>query len=120
MSSTEPWPTEIRLNQAKDELIVRFDDHSAHALRAEYLRVVSPSAEVQGHSEDQRQTVPGKRNVKISQLEPVGNYAVRIIFDDGHDSGLFSWSYLRELGEEKDSKWRFYLKELADKGLARD
>jgi DUF971 family protein len=120
MTSTEIWPTELRLNPAKDELLVSFDDQSAHALRAEYLRVVSPSAEVQGHSEDQRQTVPGKRRVKISQIEPVGNYAVRIVFDDGHDTGIFSWSYLRELGEAKGTKWAAYLKELADKGLERD
>ncbi len=119
MSASEPWPTELRLNPAKDELLVSFDDQSAHALRAEYLRVVSPSAEVQGHSEDQRQTVPGKSGVKISRLEPVGNYAVRIIFDDGHDSGLYSWSYLRELGEEKDVKWAAYLEELAAKGMTR-
>jgi len=120
MSGTEPWPTELRLNPAKDELLVSFDNQRAHALRAEYLRVVSPSAEVQGHSEDQRQTVPGKRHVKISQIEPVGNYAVRIVFDDGHDSGIFSWSYLRELGKEKDTKWAAYIEELADKGLERD
>jgi DUF971 family protein len=120
MSSTAPWPTELRLNPAKNELLVRFDDHSEHALAAEYLRVVSPSAEVQGHSEDQRQTVPGKRHVKIAKLEPVGNYAVRIIFDDGHDTGLYSWTYLRELGEQKDTKWQGYLTELADKGMTRD
>ena len=120
MTSDAPWPTELRLTPEKNELIVRFDDHSAYALSAEYLRVTSPSAEVQGHSEDQRQTVPGKKNVTIAKLEPVGNYAVRIIFDDGHDSGLYSWSYLRELGIDKDSKWRGYLSELKAKGMSRD
>ena len=120
MSESQPWPTELRLNPAKDQLEVSFDDQSRYALSAEYLRVESPSAEVQGHSPDQRQTVPGKKGVKIARLEPVGNYAVRVVFDDGHDSGLFSWSYLIELGKEKDSKWAAYLKELAAKGLQRD
>ena len=120
MSESDPWPTELRLNAAKDQLEVSFDDQSRYALSAEYLRVTSPSAEVQGHSPEQRQTVPGKKTVKIARLEPIGNYAVRIVFDDGHDSGLFSWSYLAELGKEKDGKWAAYLEELGSKGLERD
>ena len=116
---SDPWPTELKLNAEKNKLSVSFDDHSSCELPAEYLRVESPSAEVQGHSPDERKTVPGKAAVKIAQLEPVGNYAVRIIFDDGHDTGLYSWTYLRELGEEKDVKWAAYLEDLAAKGMTR-
>jgi DUF971 family protein len=83
------------------------------------LRVLSPSAEVQGHSPEQRVTVPGKRDVAISRIEPVGNYAVRIVFDDRHDTGIFTWTYLRELGEEREERWQAYLDELAEKGLRR-
>jgi DUF971 family protein len=120
MSGAQPWPTELRLNPAKDELTIRFDDQRRYVLSAEYLRVESPSAEVQGHSPDQRQTVAGKKDVKISRLEPIGNYAVRIVFDDGHDSGLYSWSYFLELGHEKDRKWAAYLEALKAKGLKRE
>jgi DUF971 family protein len=88
-------------------------------LPAELLRVLSPSAEVQGHSEDQRVTVAGKKTVSIVRLEPVGNYAMRIVFDDGHDTGLFVWDYLRELGQNRDARWQSYLNDLAAKGLAR-
>jgi DUF971 family protein len=88
-------------------------------LPAEMLRVLSPSAEVQGHSPEQRVIVPGKRNVAISRIEPVGNYAVRIVFDDFHDTGIFTWHYLRELGEEREERWQAYLDELAAKGLSR-
>jgi DUF971 family protein len=88
-------------------------------LPAEMLRVLSPSAEVQGHSPEQRVTVPGKKNVRILRLEPVGNYAVRIIFDDGHDTGLFVWNYLRDLGENQEARFQNYLDELAAKGLTR-
>jgi DUF971 family protein len=84
------------------------------------LRVLSPSAEVQGHSPEQRVTVPGKRNVTIARIEPVGNYAVRIIFDDRHDTGIFTWTYLHQLGHEKDERWQSYLDELAEKGFSRD
>ena len=93
---------------------------SAHDLPAEMLRVMSPSAEVQGHTPDQRQTVGGKRDVTIAALEPIGNYAVKIVFDDGHDSGLFSWTYLRQLGDEREARWSEYLNELAAKGMSRD
>ncbi len=120
MSGAQPWPTELKLNPAKDELKVQFDDQRSFDFSAEYLRVESPSAEVQGHSPDQRQTIGGKKGVKISRLEPVGNYAVRIVFDDGHDSGLYSWSYFLELGEEKERKWKAYLKALEAKGLKRE
>ncbi|MET0668327.1 MAG: DUF971 domain-containing protein [Methyloceanibacter sp.] len=115
----EPWPTELKLDKDKRVLTVSFDDGAHFALPAELLRVLSPSAEVQGHSEDQRVTVGGKRSVAILRLEPVGNYAVRIVFDDGHDTGLFSWSYLRELGEQQEARWQAYLADLAAKGLTR-
>jgi len=120
VSSVEPWPAELRVNAAKDRLTVRFDNDETYQLAAEYLRVESPSAEVQGHSPQERRFVPGKRNVKITTLERVGHYAVRIIFDDGHDSGLYTWSYLRELGREHENKWGAYLRGLADQGLTRD
>ena len=115
----DPWPTELRLDKDKRVLTVTFDDGKSFALPAELLRVLSPSAEVQGHSEAQRVTVAGKKNVGILRLEPVGNYAVRIVFDDGHDTGLFVWNYLRDLGESKEAKWRAYLTDLAAKHLSR-
>ena len=113
------WPTELRLDKDKRVLTVSFDDGKSFALPAELLRVLSPSAEVQGHSEAQRVTVAGKKNVGIARIEPVGNYAVRIVFDDGHDTGLFVWDYLRELGENKETRWQGYLNDLAAKRLSR-
>jgi DUF971 family protein len=96
------WPTELRLNPEKNRLTVHFEDGERYALSAETLRVESPSAEVRGHGGAAKPPpVRGKENVKISALEPVGNYAVRIVFDDGHDSGLYSWDYLQKLGREK-------------------
>lgn len=114
-----PWPTELRLDKDKRVLTVTFDDGKSFALPAELLRVLSPSAEVQGHSPEQRVTVAGKKNVAILRLEPVGNYAARIVFDDGHDTGLFVWEYLRELGENRDARWQEYLADLAAKKLTR-
>ncbi len=113
------WPTELRLREQGRTLAVTFGDGASFDLSAEYLRVESPSAEVQGHSAAQRQTVGGKAQVVIRRIEPTGNYAVRLIFDDGHDTGIFSWTYLRELGEQHDAKWRDYLARLAAKGLGR-
>jgi DUF971 family protein len=115
-----PDPTEIRLDRAARVLHISFDDGKDFALPAEYLRVESPSAEVQGHSPDQKQTVAGRRLVGISAIEPVGHYAVRLIFDDRHDSGIFSWTYLRILGEEQHLRWAAYLAALASRGLSRD
>ena len=115
----DPWPTELRLDKDKRVLTVAFEDGRSFALPAEFLRVLSPSAEVQGHSEAQRVTVAGKKNVGILRLEPVGNYAVRVVFDDGHDTGLFVWAYLRELGENKEARWQAYLQDLAAKRLSR-
>ncbi|MGE3528644.1 MAG: gamma-butyrobetaine hydroxylase-like domain-containing protein [Methyloceanibacter sp.] len=115
----EPWPTELRLDKERRVLTVTFDDGKSFALPAEFLRVLSPSAEVQGHSPEQRVTVAGKKSVAIARLEPVGNYAVRIVFDDGHDTGLYVWAYLRELGENRHARWQGYLNDLAAKGLTR-
>jgi DUF971 family protein len=115
----DSWPTELRLDKDKRVLTVTFDDGQSFALPAELLRVLSPSAEVQGHSEDQRVTVAGKKNIGIVRIEPVGNYAARIVFDDGHDTGLFVWDYLRELGENREARWQSYLADLAAKKLTR-
>ncbi len=104
------WPSELRLNTARDVLTVAFDDGAAYALAAEYLRVESPSAEVRGHGPGQKQIITSAEDVKIDRLEPIGNYAVRIIFDDGHDTGLFSWDYLYKLGRERERIWGEYLK----------
>jgi DUF971 family protein len=114
------WPTEIRLSKDKRTLTVAFDDGSAFDLAAEYLRVTSPSAEVQGHSPAERKTVPGKRNVQIIGVEPVGNYAVKLVFDDMHSTGIYGWDYLHELGEKREQRWADYLTDLDAKGLSRD
>jgi DUF971 family protein len=113
------WPVEIRLGKDRKTLTVRFDDGVGVALPAEYLRVLSPSAEVQGHSREQRVTVGGKIDVAITAVDPVGNYAVRLTFSDGHSTGIFAWPYLRRLGDERDSLWAEYLADLATKGLKR-
>ena len=119
-TSQKPWPTEIKLGKDRATLTVAFDNGEQFPLPAEYLRIKSPSAEVQGHSPDQRQTVPGKRNVQILEVLQVGSYAVRLIFDDMHSTGIYSWEYLLELGQHHDKYWRDYLDELAAKGLTRD
>ncbi|MDN2567668.1 DUF971 domain-containing protein [Aquibium sp. A9E412] len=113
-------PSELRVSKDRRTLTVRFADGETATLEAELLRVLSPSAEVQGHSPEQRVTVPGKRAVAIAGIEPVGNYAVRIVFDDRHDTGIFTWPYLATLGREKQARWQGYLDELAEKGLSRD
>ena len=114
-----PWPTELRLHKDRKVLTAAFDSGESFDLAAEYLRVRSPSAEVQGHSPSERRTVAGKQNVEILELHPVGNYAVRLIFDDMHSTGIFSWDYLLELGRNREQYWRDYLDELAEKQLAR-
>ncbi len=113
-------PTEIRLKREEKVLEIDFEDGQTFALPAELLRVESPSAEVQGHSPDQKKTVPGRRHVGIMGLEPVGKYAIRIKFDDLHDTGIFSWDYLYDLGSEQDVLWQGYLDALAAQGLSRD
>jgi len=117
---TRHWPVEIRLRKAEKRLEVAFDDGRSFSYPAELLRVESPSAEVQGHGASQKQVVAGRRHVGILGLEPVGNYAIRIRFDDLHDSGIFSWQYLRELGETQDRVWSEYLASLEARGLSRD
>jgi len=119
MVENDPWPTELKVDKNRRVLTVAFDDGADYALTAELLRVMSPSAEVQGHSPEERVTVPGKKAVRILRIEPVGNYAARIVFDDGHNTGLFTWAYLRELGENKEARWHDYLAELAAKRLTR-
>jgi DUF971 family protein len=118
--STDHWPTEIRLKAAEKVLEVDLDDGSRFALPAELLRVESPSAEVQGHSPDEKKLITGRRHVSIMRLESVGNYAIRIVFDDLHDTGIFSWQYLYHLGRNKDQAWQDYLDELTTQGLSRD
>ncbi|QJE74321.1 DUF971 domain-containing protein [Aerophototrophica crusticola] len=117
---TRHWPEEIKLKRAERVLELRFDDGATFRLPAEYLRVESPSAEVQGHGPGQKQTVAGKATVAVTGVEPVGNYAVRLIFDDGHDTGIYSWTYLYELGAKQDEKWAAYLSALDAKGLSRE
>jgi DUF971 family protein len=114
------WPTELRYDKADKLLHVSFDDGKTFALSAELLRVESPSAEVQGHGPGQKQIVSGRRHVGIMEIEPVGNYAVKIKFDDLHDSGIFSWKYLYEVGERREELWSRYLAALEKRGLKRD
>lgn len=118
-ATPKPWPIEIRLNPEKDFVTIVFDDDRSFVLSAEMLRVMSPSAEVQGHTPSERKTIGGKKRVKIDAIEPVGNYAVRLRFDDGHSTGIYTWDYLRTLGQEREQRWEVYLAELDDKGLTR-
>jgi DUF971 family protein len=113
------WPVELRLKKAEKLLEVAFDDGTHFRLPAEYLRVESPSAEVQGHGPGQKTLVAGREHVGIIELEPVGNYAVRITFDDLHNTGIYSWAYLYELGVQYQKRWRAYLDGLAANGLSR-
>ena len=117
---SELWPTELRVSKDRRRLAVSFNDGARFELSAELLRVMSPSAEVQGHGPGQRLTVPGKRNVAIISATPTGNYAVRLGFDDFHDTGIFTWTYLRELGEKGEERFADYERELAEKGMNRD
>ena len=117
---TEHWPVEIRHKQAERELEVEFDDGATFTLPAEILRVESPSAEVQGHGPSQKKLVAGRRLVGILTIEPVGNYAIRIKFDDLHDTGIYTWSYLYELGSNLDAVRESYLEALEAAGLSRD
>src|SRR5579885_1317075 len=114
------WPTELRLHKDRRTLTVTFDNGERFDLPAEYLRVKSPSAEVQGHSAEERKTVPGKRDVAILEVLPVGNYAVRLVFDDLHSTGIYDWNYLASLGRNRAKFWQEYLDELASKNLTRE
>ncbi len=117
--SASPWPTEIHVNRAKATVSVAFDNGERFELPAEYLRVESPSAEVQGHGAAKPPPVAGKSGVSVRAAEPVGNYAVRFIFDDGHDTGLYSWDLLYRLGRDRSARWASYLARLSEFGLAR-
>src|SRR5690242_2280945 len=119
-NDVQVWPTELRLHKDRKTLTVTFDNAGSFDLPAEYLRVKSPSAEVQGHSAEERKTVPGKRDVGIMEVLPVGNYAVRLVFDDMHSTGIFDWNYLFDLGRNQAAYWQDYLDELAVKNLTRD
>jgi DUF971 family protein len=116
---TRPWPVELRLNPAKDRLTVRFDDGSDTVLESEYLRVMTGSALDRGHGGGPRPPAPGKRGVKIAAITPVGRYAVRLAFDDGHDTGLYSWDLLHDLGVSRDKHWGDYIAGLKQAGLPR-
>jgi DUF971 family protein len=120
MSSTQAWPTELRLSKDRRTLAIAFENGERFALPAEYLRVKSPSAEVQGHSPDERKAVPGKRDVMILEIHPIGNYAVRLTFDDMHSTGIYAWDYFADLGRNQARYWQDYVDELAAKGLARE
>jgi DUF971 family protein len=113
------WPTELRYVRAERLLEVAFEDGTRYALPAELLRVESPSAEVMGHGEG-KTIVAGRRNVAITEIEPVGNYAVRIVFDDRHGTGIYTWRYLRHLGQNREAIWADYLDALDARGLRRD
>ncbi len=117
---TAHWPVELRLKTAEKLLEIDFDNGARFRLPAEYLRVESPSAEVQGHGPGEKQLVAGRAHVGILRLEPVGNYAVRIVFDDLHDTGIYSWSYFYELGIEQERRWRDYLAALERAGQSRE
>ncbi|HQW37718.1 MAG TPA: DUF971 domain-containing protein [Usitatibacteraceae bacterium] len=120
MDRNTPRPTEIKLHQKSRLLEIAFDDGSRFTLPCEYLRVFSPSAEVRGHGPGQEVLQVGKRDVEIKEIEPVGNYAVKLVFSDGHDTGLYSWEYLHELGEKQESSWKSYLARLEAAGASRD
>ncbi len=120
MDRNTPRPTEIKLHQKSRILEIAFDDGSRFSLPCEYLRVFSPSAEVRGHGPGQEVLQVGKRDVEIKEIEPVGNYAVKLAFSDGHDTGLYSWEYLHELGEKQESSWKSYLARLEAAGASRD
>src|SRR5262249_11264087 len=118
-AASTPWPTELRLHKDRKALTIAFDNGETFDLSAEYLRVRSPSAEVQGHSPDERKTVAGKKDVAILEVYPIGNYAVRLVFDDMHSTGICSWDYFLALGRNREAYWQEYLDDLAGKGLKR-
>jgi DUF971 family protein len=117
---TEVWPTELRVQDAGSKLLISFEDGATYSLTAEYLRVESPSAEVKGHGPGQETLVFGKRNVKITKAEPVGSYAVRLIFSDMHSTGLYTWNYLAKLGMDQTSNWQNYEAKLKTERRSRD
>ncbi|WP_028450004.1 gamma-butyrobetaine hydroxylase-like domain-containing protein [Chitinibacter tainanensis] len=120
LHANTPQPTELTLHQASRVLEIAFDDGARFRLPCEYLRVFSPSAEVRGHGVGNEVLQVGKKLVNIRAIEPVGHYAAKLVFDDGHDSGLFSWQYLYELGAQQDANWQQYLSDLAAAGASRE
>lgn len=118
--SEQSWPTELRLREQGTVFRVTFEGGQIFDIPAELLRVESPSAEVKGHGPGQEQLVWGKRRVKITRVEPVGNYAVRLVFDDGHSTGIFTWPYLQKLGREGTEMMQAYEDKLAAAGFRRD
>ncbi len=120
MTSANPRPSKIRVLKAEKALEILFNNQSTFIYTAEYLRVESPSAEVQGHGPGQKTLVVGRRHVGIANVESVGNYAIRIVFDDLHDTGIFSWQYLYRLGIEKEERWKRYIEAIKKAGLSRD
>jgi DUF971 family protein len=118
-AATRPWPTEIRLVKDRRHLAVTWDDGLSHVFTAEFLRVNSPSAEVQGHGPGQKVTVAGKKDVEIVGVDPVGSYAVRLTFDDLHSTGIYPWDLLRTFARDEATLWAEYLAELEAKGLSR-
>jgi DUF971 family protein len=120
LDKNSPRPTEIKLHQKSRLLEIAFDDGKTYSLTHEYLRVFSPSAEVRGHGPGQEVLQAGKRNVAVNAIEPVGMYAVKLVFSDGHDTGIYSWDYLHDLGAKYDSNWKSYLARLQQAGKSRD
>ena len=120
VDETTPWPTEIRVDRKEKRLNIAFENGDSFSLPAELLRVESPSAEVQGHGPSQKVTVAGRRHVGIMDVEPVGNYAIKIKFDDLHDTGIFTFTYLHQLGTHQDEIWQAYLDALEAQSLTRD
>ena len=120
MERKPPRPTGITLHQRSGMFDIAFDDGRSFAMPVEYLRVFSPSAEVRGHGPGQEVLQVGKRNVEVKAVEPVGMYAVKLVFSDGHDTGIYSWDYLYELGVKHDSNWKTYLARLQKAGASRD
>lgn len=117
---TEIWPTELRVQDAGSKLSISFDDGTSYTLNAEYLRVESPSAEVKGHGPGQETLVFGKRNIKIIKVEPIGSYAVRLIFSDTHSTGLYTWNCLAKLGKDETTNWQAYEAKLKSERKTRD
>lgn len=117
---TDVWPTELRIQDSGTKLLISFDDSTSYTLSAELLRVESPSAEVKGHGPGQEQLVFGKRRVTITKAEPIGSYAVRLIFSDTHSTGLYTWTYLAKLGREEKAIWQSYENKLNSESRSRD
>ena len=120
LDSKTPIPTEIKLHQKSRMLEIAFSDGQRFELPCEFLRIYSPSAEVRGHGPGQEVLQVGKKNVEITDVQPVGSYAVQLVFSDGHDSGLYSWDYLHDLGVNQEALWKKYLERMNEAGASRE